>query len=104
MAGAILEGHLRTQKNMFFRCFLGTVFLHFHKKQPNPIFLRWRKKGGVRDTLLGPLWEPSGHLWETFGDQGAPKALKSDPKAIQRLQGSPKKLRKDDTTRLFREV
>ena len=29
MAGAILEGHLRTQKNMFFRCFLGTVFLHF---------------------------------------------------------------------------
>ena len=26
MAGAILQGHLRTQKNMFFRCFLGTFF------------------------------------------------------------------------------
>ena len=28
MAGAILEGHLRTQKNMFVRCLLGTVVLH----------------------------------------------------------------------------
>ena len=104
MAGAILEGHLRTQKNMFFRCFLGTVFLHFHKKQPNPIFLRWRKKGGVRDTLLGALWEPSGHLWETFGDQGGPKAPKSVPNATQRLQDSPKRLRKNEMARLSREV
>ena len=55
-------------------------------------------------SLPGALWEPSGHLWETFGDQGAPKARKSVPKAIQRLQGSPKRLRKDDMARLSREV
>ena len=45
-------------------------------------------------SLLGALWKPSGHLWETFGDQGAPKAPKSVPKAIQRLQGSPKRFEK----------
>ena len=96
MAGAILEGHLRTQKNMFFRCFLGTIFLHFLEIRvihttPKKLFF---------GSLLGALWEPSGHLWETFRDQDAPKAPKSDPKATQRLQGSPKKLRKDDMTRL----
>ena len=48
--------------------------------------------------------EPSGHLWETFGDQGAPKAPKSGPKATQRLQGSQTRIRKDETTRLSREV
>ena len=55
-------------------------------------------------SLLGALWEPSGHFWKTFGDQGAPKVPKSVPKAIQRLQGSPKRLRKDDMARLPQEV
>ena len=51
-------------------------------------------------SLSGALWESSGHLWETFGDQGVPKAPKSVPKATQRLQGSPKRVRKDEMTRL----
>ena len=55
-------------------------------------------------SLLGALWESSGHLWETFGDQAAPKAPKSVPKATQQLQGSPKRLRKDDMARLPQEV
>ena len=54
-------------------------------------------------SLPGALWESSGHLWETFGDQAAPKAPKSVPNATQRLQGSPKSLRKDDMARLSQE-
>ena len=55
-------------------------------------------------SLSGALWESSEHLWETFGDQGVPKASKSVPKATQRLQGWPKRFRKDETTRRSREV
>ena len=58
-------------------------------------------------SLLGAFWEPSGNLWETFGDQGTPKAPKSVPKATQRLQGSPKapkSVRKDEMARISQEV
>ena len=54
-------------------------------------------------SLSGALWESSGHLWETFGDQAAPKAPNSVLKATQRLQGSPKSLRKDEMARLSQE-
>ena len=83
---------------------LGPAFLHFlgiRGTHTNPLF-------GPKYTpfllLLGALWEPSGHLWETFGDQGGPKAPKSVPNATQRLQDSPKRLRKDEMARLSQEV
>ncbi len=101
MAGAILEGHLWSDSYVFFfSCFLDVSFLHFlgiRGIHINPIFGR---KYASFWSLPGALWEPSGHLWETFGDQGGPKAPKSVPKATQRLQGSPKGVRKDDMTRL----
>ena len=50
MAGAILEGHLPTQKNMFFRCFLGAFFLHFL---------------GLRGIHTTPKKTP---FWLTFGN------------------------------------
>ena len=84
---------IRSQLNVevLFRVFWDPFGPHAPKKLPF-----W--------SLPGPLWEPSGHLWETFGDPGAPKASKSVPKATQRLQGSLKRLRKDDMARLPQEV
>ena len=55
---------------------------------------------GAIKSFLKHFLEPLGHLWETFGDPGGPKASKSVPKATQRPQGSPKRLRKDDMARL----
>ena len=52
------------------------------------------------EDFYAAFWEPLGHLWETFGDQGGPKVSKSVPKATQWLQGSQKGIRKDDMTRL----
>ena len=77
---------------MIFLCFFGIRVIH-----TNPFF--GRKYAPFR-SLPGALWEPSGHLWETFGDQGGPKAPKSVPKATQRLQGLPKRVRKDKMIRL----
>ena len=104
MAGATLWRHLRYKLDLSNRCFLGTFFLHFlgiRVIHPNPLFGRKYAPFLLRP---GALWELSGHLWETFGDKGGPKAPKSVPKATQRLQGSPKKLRKDGMTRLSQEV
>ena len=100
MAGATLWRHLRYKLDLSNRCFLDVFFccfFGFRVIHTNPFF--GRKYAPFR-SLPGALWEPSGHLWETFRDQDAPKAPKSDPKATQRLQGSPKGVRKDDMTRL----
>ena len=82
---------------MFFKCRFFTFFGNLRNTQ------NLQQKHPFR-SFWGAFWEPSGHLWETFGEEGAPKAPKSGPKAIQRLQGSRKGLRKDEMPRLSRQV
>ncbi len=63
MAGAILEGHLRTQKNMFFMCFLDAVFEGFLKILNIP---RRSKKAVFLVTFgspLGAFGVPLGDFW-----------------------------------------
>ena len=60
MAGATLEGYLRVQKNMFFRCFLGTVFLHF-------LEIRVIHTTPKKAPFLAHFWEPFGSLRAAFG-------------------------------------
>ena len=81
------------------RCFLvsfGNLFAHMLQKNPKRVQICYYMD------FYGAFWEPSRHLWETFGDQGAPKAPKSVPKATQWLQGYPQRVRKDDMTCLSR--
>jgi hypothetical protein len=73
MAGAILEGHLRTQKNMFFRYRFFTFFGNLrntHKSKKN--------------SLLGHFWEPFGSLRGTFGRLFVPKVPQTLQKVVQK--------------------
>ena len=90
--------NLRSQLNVevFFCVFWGPFGPDAPKKLPKRFPTR------IFEDCYAAFWEPPGHLWETFGDQGSPKAPKGVPKATQRLQGSPKGLRKDDMARLSR--
>ena len=64
VAGAILEGHLWSYfSTPVFNVFLKSVELH-----DAPKTLPTRVQIWLSTDFYGAFWDPSGHLWETFGE------------------------------------